>query len=160
MPSWRKINIHLQRYWAREVLGKFPVMQHLRFGKLFAMTWEPTVKQDRRQLEYVNAPKRTEESVNMERRTQSHMAAGYKEEFTAIKSVHCSLCFPINEVLVRLLHKQITSSFCLQPTVLHVSTHMIQMLKELLLNHSPSIMNIDARCLIEATNKPITKEVT
>ena len=92
MPSWRKINIHLQRYWAREVLGKFPVMQHLRFGKLFAMTWEPTVKQDRRQLEYVSAPKRTEESVAVERRTQSHMAAGYQEEFTAIKSVHCFLC--------------------------------------------------------------------
>ena len=160
MPSWRKLNIHLQRYWAREVLGKFPVMQHLRFGKLFQMTWEPTVKQDRRQLEYVNAPKRTEESVNMERRTQSHMAAGYQEEFTTIKNVHYSLCFPINEMLGRLFHKQRTSSLCLQPTALHVSTHMIQMLKELLLNHSPSIRNINPRRLIETTNKPLTKEAT
>lgn len=92
MASWRKINIYLQRYWAREVLGKFPVMQHLRFGKLFPMTWEPTVDQSRRQLEYVNGPRRTDESNKIERRVKSHMAAGYQEEFTAIKTVYYSFC--------------------------------------------------------------------
>lgn len=88
MPSWRKITIHLQKYWVREVLGKFPVMQHLRFGILFPMSWEPSRDMDRRQLEYVKPPEvdtKTNQPLQTTTRGKSHMAQGYLDEFTAIK---------------------------------------------------------------------------
>ena len=88
MASWKKITIHLQKYWAREVLGKFPVMQHLRFGTLFPMSWEPSRDLSRRQLEYVKPPeadndKNTQQPISS--RGKSHMAQGYLDEFTSIK---------------------------------------------------------------------------
>ena len=89
MSSWSRINIHLQNYWAQEVLGKFPVMQHLRFGKLFPMTWEPSVDMSRRQLEYVQAPKADAgQKVGSHLNTgRSHMADGYQAEFTTIQKL-------------------------------------------------------------------------
>ncbi|KAK8796959.1 hypothetical protein WA588_001084 [Blastocystis sp. NMH] len=93
MPSWKKINIHLQRYWAREVLGKFPVMQHLRFGTIFPMTWTPEVDPSRQQLKYVNGPHRNdEENPNATYSCCSHMAVGNQKEFTEIQVVPCR-CF-------------------------------------------------------------------
>ena len=88
MASWKKITIHLQKYWAREVLGKFPVMQHLRFGTLFPMSWEPSRDLSRRQLEYVKPPeadndKNTQQPISS--RGKSDMAQGYLDEFTSIK---------------------------------------------------------------------------
>ena len=89
MTSWSRINIHLQNYWAREVLGKFPVMQHLRFGKLFPMSWEPSVDMSRRQLEYVQAPKAdAEQKVGSHQNAgRSHMADGFQAEFTTIRKM-------------------------------------------------------------------------
>lgn len=88
MQSWRKITIHLQKYWVREVLGKFPVMQHLRFGTLFPMCWEPSRDADRRQLEYVKPPEvdnRNNVQPGVMNKGKSHMAQGYLDEFTCIK---------------------------------------------------------------------------
>ena len=88
MASWKKINIHLQRYWAREVLGKFPVMQHLRFGTIFPMTWEPTVDKSRMQLQYVSGRAHSPQEEVVERKHQSHMSKGNKDEFTSIRTVY------------------------------------------------------------------------
>ena len=61
-------------------------MQHLRFGKLFPMSWEPSRDMDRRQLEYVKPPEADGENTSVEVlvRNQSHKAQGYLDEFTAI----------------------------------------------------------------------------
>ena len=88
MASWKKITIHLQKYWAREVLGKFPVMQHLRFGTLFPMSWQPSQELSRRQLEYEKPPEADNETNTQQTitsRGKSHMAQGYLDEFTSIK---------------------------------------------------------------------------
>ena len=85
MPSWKKINLYLQKYWVREVLGKFPVMQHLRFGKLFPMSWEPSLGVERRHLEYVKAPDAEHlihgGPLNVAR---SHIENGKRDEFISI----------------------------------------------------------------------------
>lgn len=104
MPSWKRITIHLQKYWVREVLGKFPVMQHLRFGKLFPMSWEPSRDMDRRLLEYVKPPEADKEDTQPRQsiRNQSHMAQGYLDEFTAINQ--------IKQVLMKQLRVYLTNN--------------------------------------------------
>ena len=42
VPSWSKMTSGMLKMYEGEVLDKFPVVQHLRFGKLFPMSWEPT----------------------------------------------------------------------------------------------------------------------
>ena len=100
MASWSRINVYLQQYWAREVLGKFPVMQHLRFGKLFPMSWEPSMDKSRRQLEYVNAPKADSGNLIPDHRSggRSHMADGFQEEFTTIQRMYI-ICYKHNTYL-------------------------------------------------------------
>ena len=36
VKTWNKINEGMMKMWKAEVLGKFPVMQHFRFGKIIA----------------------------------------------------------------------------------------------------------------------------
>ena len=65
-------------------------MEHLRVGKLFPMTWEPSMDKSRRQLEYVNAPKADSGKVLPDHRSsgRSHMADGFQEEFTSIQRMY------------------------------------------------------------------------
>ena len=87
MKTWKRINSYLEQYWIREVLGKFPVMQHLRFGTIFPLSWEPSRDLDRRQLEYVAPPKVPSSPIPIDCRQgrQSHMANGLLDEFTSIQ---------------------------------------------------------------------------
>ena len=92
MANWKRITLHLQQYWIREVLGKFPVMQHLRFGTIFPLSWEPSREENRRQLEYVKPPEVDSHnqsqatSQNKTDRNKSHMSQGNLDEFTVIKT--------------------------------------------------------------------------
>ena len=58
-----KANAGLVTMYEKEVLGKFPVVQHFRFGSLFPCTWTPSLKRSNRtgrvqQFGYVPAPGR------------------------------------------------------------------------------------------------------
>ncbi|KAI9906572.1 hypothetical protein PsorP6_003826 [Peronosclerospora sorghi] len=46
LPSWEKTNGGMLKLYEGEVLKKLPVIQHLRFGKLFPCTWTPSHKAD------------------------------------------------------------------------------------------------------------------
>lgn len=38
MPTWKQIHVGLVKMYKKEVLGKFPVVQHLKFGKYLKFT--------------------------------------------------------------------------------------------------------------------------
>lgn len=42
LPDWVRVTTGLIRLFQGEVLGKFPVVQHLPFGMILKCTWEPT----------------------------------------------------------------------------------------------------------------------
>eukprot|EP01138_Halocafeteria_seosinensis_P015145 gb/GECG01015458.1/.p1 GENE.gb/GECG01015458.1/~~gb/GECG01015458.1/.p1 ORF type:complete len:435 (+),score=48.91 gb/GECG01015458.1/:1-1305(+) len=42
LPTWKKVNMGMQRMYRAEVLGKKPITQHILFGKLLQCDWEPS----------------------------------------------------------------------------------------------------------------------
>ena len=61
--SWSKICSGMYRMWCNEVLGKFPVVQHIRFGSIFQLNWIPSEDASKREYAHVAPPKM--ESVEM-----------------------------------------------------------------------------------------------
>ena len=137
MPSWKKINIYLQRYWAREVLGKFPVMQHLRFGTIFPMTWTPEVDPSRQQLKFVNGSHRPDErNPNATGTCRSHMAQGNQKEFTEIQVTPCRCFVQTNGRLVKV-----------------VTRNVVEMHKHFLLDHSLAVGGVHMGVGIQTRDK-------
>lgn len=53
--SWGKICAGMYKMWINDVLGKFPVMQHMRFGSIFSKNWTPSTNPDEREYVRVSA---------------------------------------------------------------------------------------------------------
>lgn len=54
--SWSKICGGMYKMWCNEVLGKFPVVQHLRFGSIFQMNWVPSENASEREYAHITPP--------------------------------------------------------------------------------------------------------
>ncbi|KAK8794706.1 hypothetical protein WA158_001687 [Blastocystis sp. Blastoise] len=54
--TWIKVNQGMFKMWKTEVLGKFPVVQHIRFGEIFPKSWEPSRDPHGREYGYVKPP--------------------------------------------------------------------------------------------------------
>ena len=46
--------------WTNDVLGKFPVMQHMRFGSIFAKNWTPSANPEDREYGKASLPEVSE----------------------------------------------------------------------------------------------------
>lgn len=88
--SWQKIFNGMYKMWKAEVLGKFPVIQHLRFGIIFPCTWTPSIQPSTAQYVRCLAPPPvppTEGDIHSTETPvlKSHLAAGAEPEFIAFK---------------------------------------------------------------------------
>lgn len=54
--SWSKICGGMYKMWVNEVLGKFPVVQHLRFGSIFPLNWTPSQNAAEREYAHIKPP--------------------------------------------------------------------------------------------------------
>ena len=54
--SWSKICSGMYKMWCNEVLGKFPVVQHLRFGSIFPLNWTPSAIAADREYAHIAPP--------------------------------------------------------------------------------------------------------
>ena len=46
----------MYKMWTNDVLGKFPVMQHMRFGSIFAKNWIPSANPEDREYGKASLP--------------------------------------------------------------------------------------------------------
>ena len=54
--SWSKICGGMYKMWMNDVLGKFPVVQHLRFGSVFPLNWKPSQNAAEREYAHIKPP--------------------------------------------------------------------------------------------------------
>ena len=60
--SWSKICGGMYKMWCNDVLGKFPVVQHIRFGSVFPMNWIPSQNPSEHEYTHIKPPElKTEE---------------------------------------------------------------------------------------------------
>lgn len=61
--SWSKICSGMYKMWCNDVLGKFPVVQHLRFGSIFPLNWVPSKNPLEHEYAHIAPPDQTAEAT-------------------------------------------------------------------------------------------------
>lgn len=112
-------------------------MQHLRFGTIFPITWEPDVDQSRKQLQYIKGRADGGQVEVRERKLVSHMSNGNQEEFTSIRTVYCSVSSK------QTIHRKSSG------LVEVLASDVVEVLEDLVLDHGSSVRHVDAVLLIQ-----------
>lgn len=61
--SWSKICGGMYKMWCSDVLGKFPVVQHLRFGSIFPLNWTPSKNPAEHEYAHITPPDQKSEET-------------------------------------------------------------------------------------------------
>ena len=62
--SWSKICGGMYKMWCSDVLGKFPVVQHLRFGSIFSLNWVPSKNPSQHEYAHITPPEMSSEDTS------------------------------------------------------------------------------------------------